>query len=523
MKRRVILAVMLAAVAMPYRAVAQTCPVNIPHLNGTWDVLPYQMPINPISINLLPTGNVLIVAGSENDASNNSKGAESYRAAIWNPEGATESSIAVQNLTYDVFCSGTAQLPDGRSLVVGGTSDYSFKGEARASFFDWASGKFVQSQSMAQGRWYASAIELGDGNIMAMSGLTQAGGTSTQVEIYDLRNAGVGWKAPVNLGFTPPLYPRIFTLPNGKVFYTGQGSGNANANGYMFDPSTNVWSISVPTMSNRSYGTSVLLPLMPPSYTPKVMNLGGGTSGATASTEIIDFSAASPTWKPGPTMSSARVQLNAVLLPDGRMLVEGGSANNESPSTPGKMADLYNSATNTFAPAGMASYSRLYHSGALLLPDARVAVMGSNPGNRGSYEPAIEIYTPPYLYDANDELITTGRPVITVVSPSGPFRYGAFFTVSYTSSSQIASAVLVRPGSSTHAFDMDQRVIALCGPSLPQTCSASNNALGLTLPANGNIAPPGYYMLFLLDGAGVPSKAQFIQITPYATVPPTGR
>jgi hypothetical protein len=221
------------------------------------------MPINPISINLLPTGNVLIVAGSENDASNNSKGAESYRAAIWNPEGATESSIAVHNLTYDVFCSGTAQLPDGRSLVVGGTSDYSFKGESRASFFDWASGTFVQSQSMSKGRWYASAIELGDGSILAMSGLTQTGGTSTQVEIYDLKNAGAGWKPPTNLGFTPPLYPRIFLLPNGNVFYTGHGSGSSNANGYIFDPSTSLWSISAATTRDRSYGTSILLPLMP--------------------------------------------------------------------------------------------------------------------------------------------------------------------------------------------------------------------------------------------------------------------
>src|SRR5262249_26989211 len=58
------------------------CPTNVPHLTGTWTVLPYQMPINPISANLLPNGKILIVAGSENDASNNSKGAQSYRAAV---------------------------------------------------------------------------------------------------------------------------------------------------------------------------------------------------------------------------------------------------------------------------------------------------------------------------------------------------------------------------------------------------------------------------------------------------------
>src|SRR5438874_6026851 len=176
-------------------ALAQTCPTNIPHITGTWTVLPYQMPINPISANLLPNGKVLIVAGSENDARNNSKGAESYRAAVWDPKGTNESSIAVQNLNYDVFCSGTAALPDGRSLVVGGTSDYSFTGENRASIFDPRSEAFVQSQNMMDGRWYATATTLGDGRIMTMSGLTKTGGTSRTVEIYDLRNAGTGWSA----------------------------------------------------------------------------------------------------------------------------------------------------------------------------------------------------------------------------------------------------------------------------------------------------------------------------------------
>ena len=167
-----------------YQAFAQSCPNNIPHVNGTWDVLPYQMPINPISANLLPTGKVLIVAGSENDAKNNSKGAESYRAAVWDPAGTGLSSIKVQNLTYDVFCSGTTALADGRSLVVGGTSDYTFTGDNRASFFDWKTERFNQSQSMKQGRWYATATTMGDGSVMAMSGLTTTGATSTQVEFY---------------------------------------------------------------------------------------------------------------------------------------------------------------------------------------------------------------------------------------------------------------------------------------------------------------------------------------------------
>ena len=121
--------------------------------------------------------------------------------------------------------------------------------------------------------------------------------------------------------------------------------------------------------------------------------------------------------------------------------------NNEAPDTPGKTADLYDPVSNTMGSAGTAAFSRLYHSTALLLPDATVVSMGSNPPNRGRYEPAIEIYTPSYLYDSNDHLITTDRPRITGLSFSGPIHYGMPFSVSYTSTSPISSAVLIRPGS----------------------------------------------------------------------------
>ena len=494
---------------------AQSCPVNSPHIQGVWRTLPYLMPINPINATLLHTGKVLIVAGSENDASNNSKGSDSYRNAVWDPSDPTANGIAVQEIEYDVFCSGTATLPDGRALVVGGTSDYSFKGDNRASFFDPATNGFAQSQNMVNGRWYATATTLGDGRIMTFSGLNLTGGTNSTVEIYDLKNAGAGWSSPTTAPFSPPLYPRLFLLPSGNVFYAGTESANA----WIFDPGAGSWTKSATSTMTRKYGSSVILPLLPPNYTPRVMNFGGGNP-ATSSTEIIDLSAATPTWKAGPPMSTGRIQMNAVILPNGKVLAEGGSVNNESPDTPGKRADVYDPVANTMSSGGTAAYSRLYHSTALLLPDATVMSMGSNPSSRGSYEPAIEIYTPPYLFDANDNLITTNRPVMTLVTPN-VLGYNASFTVNYTSASPISSAVLVRPGSSTHAFDMEQRLIGLCGASPQPPCTGSGQ-LNLTTPPNGNIAPPGYYMLFLLNSAGVPSVAQFIQLTPYSTAAPKG-
>src|SRR5262249_33471629 len=149
--------VVFSALALPalthLSAIAQTCPDNVPHITGTWTVLPYRMPINPISANLLPNGKVMIVAGSEADAYNNSPGADSYRGAVWDPSGTDETSISVHNLTYDVFCSGTAALFDGRSLIVGGTAAYvsgSYTGENRASIFNPVTNQYVQCQKIGR-------------------------------------------------------------------------------------------------------------------------------------------------------------------------------------------------------------------------------------------------------------------------------------------------------------------------------------------------------------------------------------
>ena len=122
-------------------------------------------------------------------------------------------------------------------MVVGGTSSYAFTGDNRASIFDPATEDFVQSQSMADGRWYATATALGDGRIMAFSGYqSRRAASTTTVEIYSLTNAGAGWTAPVTAPFSPPLFPRMMLLPNGTVFFTGQGTGTQTANSWRFNP-----------------------------------------------------------------------------------------------------------------------------------------------------------------------------------------------------------------------------------------------------------------------------------------------
>jgi hypothetical protein len=212
-----------------------------------------------------------------------------------------------------------------------------------------------------------------------------------------------------------------------------------------------------------------------------------------------------------------------VLLPNGKVLVQGGSRVNNDGTTATLGADLFDPAIGKWLPtksgvpttpggAGFAKFARLYHSVALLLPDATVATAGSNP-QRGTYDNHIEIYSPAYLFKADGSRAT--RPVIT----SAPLRIGynsVSFTVQTPDALNINSVVLVKPGSDTHAYDMEQRLLGL-------TFTATSGALTVNAPPNSKLAPPGYYMLFVLNRAGVPSVARFVQVSQNPTdQPPKG-
>jgi hypothetical protein len=485
--------------------------------DGLWTTLPYLMPINPIHCSLLRTGKVLIISGSENNPPEHEAG--EYYAAVWDPQSG---AFAVQNLLWDLFCNGMAALPDGRFLVVGGSAAVAPPyGEFRATVFDPATEKFTQVESMAHGRWYATVTELSDGGLMAFSGLTEEGYTgqpgedtrgvhNQNVEIY---HVGAGWSPEYEAPWVPPLYPHLHLLPNGNVFYSGE-----TISSNIFNPFNQTWTLNVAHTiypNGRIGGSSVLLPLRPESgYVPKVMILGGDHT-ATATTEVIDLSAATPAWRMLAPMSLPRTRMNAVLLPTGKVLALGGSSIDEDPNTASLAADLFDPVTESWASAGVATYPRLYHSCGLLLPDATVWVVGSNP-KKGTYDNNIEVYSPAYLYtvDGNGNVIPAVRPTITAVPAE--IGYGGSFAITTPDSSTIASAVLVRPGSPSHGFDFEQRLVGL-------SFTSNGGTLTATSPPNGSIAPPGYYMLFLINQAGVPSLAKFVHLSGAPTdLPPKG-
>jgi len=471
------------------------------NVKGQWTTLSQTTPINPVHAALMKNGKILIIAGSGNcppsqsgcplgppyGPSNNS-GAE-----VYDPVAGTFTQLT---LSWDMFCNGMVNLPDGRVFVNSGTVQYDpFYGYLKSAIFDPSTNTFTTVQNMAHGRWYPTLVALGDGRIMTFSGADENGNTNSTVEIYTV---GSGWSQPDAAGWTPPLYPRMHLLPNGKVFYSGPGTSSA-----MFDPSTMSWNLNVAHTvygGQRSYGTSVLLPLTPANnYDPQVMIMGGNNP-ATATTEIIDLNASPLKWTSGPNMSQARSQMNAVILPSGKILAMGGSVNDEDTGSLSLNADLYDPATKTFSSAGKNVYQRLYHSVALLLPDATVWLTGGNP-SRGTYEPHMEIYQPAYLFNSSGGLAT--RP--TISSAPSSISWGNAFTVQTPDAANISSVVLIRDGAVTHSFNMDQRMVGM-------SFTAGSGSLTVTAPPNGNIAPPGYYMLFILNSSGVPSVAKFVQL-----------
>ncbi len=522
----------------PSTSPSTPAPSYTPRPNGLWSTLPLTMPVNPIHAALLHTGKILVIAGSGNCPPQQAgcpQGPQySQGAALFDLQS---SKITTMPTTWDMFCNGMSIMQDGRALINGGTKGYGalavvgatgdtpFTGFANTSIFDPSGDSFIDVAPTAHGRWYPNVTELNDGRMMTTAGLNDTDGANNNTsEIWD----GQQWSAEIpgnpNIadfpGFQFPLYPRMHLLPTGHVFYSAPSSAALD-----FNPTSQTWTLVAWTIypgqndpnGERTYGTSILLPLTPQNnYSPKVMIMGGDNP-ATDTTELIDLSPAgaqisaacptyAPCWVQGPNMAQPRVEMEATILPNGKVLVDGGSAKDEDATTASLKAEIYDPATNSFSSAGSNAFARLYHNTQLLLPDGTVALFGGNPA-QGVYENHIEIYQPSYLFNSDGSPAT--RPTIASGVPAS-LSYGQSFTVPTPDASSIASVVLMKAGAVTHSFDMDQRYVGLAFSVATGTSSAGLKVSG---PPNSNIAPPGYYMLFLVNKAGTPSLATWVQVS----------
>lgn len=388
-------------------------------------------------------------------------------------------------------------------------SKQNFLGTKDAYIFDVKTSSYVEVNSMNYARWYPTLAEMGNGMIMAMSGLNNVGQITMNSEMFNpvTKKWAVG---PVR-GF--PTYPATFLTENGQLFFTGSNAG--------YGPSTPAWRTpgfwnvrtnkfravpGIPSPQNLETSASVLLP---PAQKQTIMVLGGGGVGqsqtSTARTALIDMAAPNPHWVRGPDLAQPTRYPITVLLPDDQVLVTGGSRYYRGMhGSDNRDTRIYNAATNSFSWAANSITGRDYHSGGILLPNGSVLTLGGNPlfGNKQDTAPQtfnqeIDVYFPPYMFHG---------PRPRVVSAPGVMKLRHSYIIKVTPASSIQYLRLMRPDNPTHVTDVNQRSIAV------KFAQAGPGELKITLPANPNLVPPSYYMLFAVNHQGVPSKAYWVRV-----------
>lgn len=474
----------------------------------------------------------------------------------------------------DLFCCHTVFLPDGRLLAVGGDGAGTHD-NASLHVYDpllerWSkiAGRpapalpgVTYPPGMVDGRWYPTAVVLADGSVAVFSG-DSPGPIVVDAEILrppdylpELINGG----RRVTGGSERALfmYPGMHLVRGGRVFYIPtafrySGTESAimtqigpTASFRMTGPTVGVWQDYfdpadpaqpiLPDNRYREEGTSVLLP---PAQAGRIMLIGGGWWDSTdtqhgdhRSCEILDTQAATPTWSNAGLMHHPRVNVNAILLPDGKVLIIGGQDEYKwNPHTwdstlqehPQEEAEIYDPSvpfdpanpSAAFTPVASMHAPRTYHSTAVLLPDGSVLVAGGSDRHENDRTPPrptdekhMEIYEPPYFHQGQ-------RPIIDAITetggPADQIHYGGEFTIQYQveAGATIDSVVLMRPCASTHHTNTEQRHVPL------SFAPSGANTLEVQVLPDATVAPPGYYMVFIVDSNGRPcTRASFLRLS----------
>src|SRR3954453_20300215 len=458
-----------------------------------------------------------------------------------------------------LFCSDQNYLPDGRIIATGGTAYYNdpsvpgtdygiveHAGLRNTRIYDPSTNTWAQGHDTNIGRWYPALVELGNGDQLIASGVQklvkpvypdriEGSGTNVkQTETLSLKTGrwtdnGAGGQRSL------PLFPRLSLLPNGHGYYAAAGQAfNPFGQSYdealwnvaaSYDPATKKWKdLGVPGIGTKHPGFrgssfSIQLPLRPDAagrYTKTRYLAAGGVLGiplpspgdyvATKDSVVttVDTSAGDAlTTRQVGDLNQPRWYSSGVLLPTGDVMAFSG-ADRDEVATPGtefpvKQAELFDHETETWKPMATATRARTYHNTAVLLPDASVLVGGhatittlylnntTLPGGLtapNGRDPSFERYTPPYL--------TGGEPQPVIQKAVSDVGYGGRASVDVdVPASRVESVVLVRNPTLTHFVDGDQRNVEL--PIVVR----SGHRVTVDTPPDGNVAPPGPYMMFV--------------------------
>ena len=524
---------------------------------GVWRLLPYFSEVLPVHAALLHTGKVLFFAGSGNSAfrfkdpdfGNVAK--KIYTSVVWDPTKNVfddrtfdhpDTLKRPDGSVVDYFCCGHTFLSDGRVLVAGGTIKYDvvivndamqpapdggFEGIRDTLVFDPDPVKLQWTvvQPMAHGRWYPTVVMLNDGSTLAASGLDEQGqglDNNTIERIVDPDHGAWVKTRDFNL----PLYPHLFQLRDGRLFYTGGKMDTpGDSTPFVFDPIKTNAAVVVNGLTDQANCNQCASVILPPAQDQKFMILGGGPEDdgpvrqpATHRVATIDFGSPNPAYHASSALNHERMHVNAVLLPDRTVLAVGGGVTREASAQTHVVdpqggrevfeAEIYDPATNMWLITAAATIARLYHSVALLLPDGRVVSAGGNP-DKGSQvkwlppdlleEMRLEIFSPPYLFKKNT------RPVIQNVPEE--IKYHSTIAIQTPQATQVKWISLIRPGLTTHSFNSTQRLVEVPFTLVPP------DTLNADVPGESNVVPPGWYMLFLTDHDGVPSMGHWVHVS----------
>ncbi|BCW79724.1 galactose oxidase early set domain-containing protein [Arthrobacter sp. NicSoilC5] len=478
-------------------------PTGTPAQIGSWQVLNAPMPLRSIHSTLLSDGRLLLIAGSGNDGAAFAAG--TFKASVWDPTAGTFTDVPVP---YDMFCAGHVTLRDGKVLIGGGTAAFptadsgptTFKGSKASYYFDPKDNNFHQLADMAGAHWYPTMTKLGNGDIWSAGGLNENAEGTVLTEMF--QSSSMSWLPSGNVPQTWSFwgtYPHMYLLSDGRMFYAGAhtfGNGLPGTGASLYDwKSAQIWDVSGLRQKDlRDQAGSVLVG---PAQDQRVMIVGGGNTETNADAislvDIIDLKQANPVYVPGPDLPGpGKAYVNVLNLPDRTVLAADGAQHNRSDNV--LTAAIYQPSTNSWLSIGPDPVGRNYHSSAILLPDGRVAVLGTNPLDN-SFDFRISVYSPPYMFNGT-------RP--TVTAAPGSATYGQ--QISLQTTGTIKAAQLMSPMSATHQTDTNARLV-----DLPMTISGGT--VNATIPNNPNMLPPGPYMLTVLDANNLPSIAKWVWIS----------
>ncbi|PVH95878.1 copper radical oxidase [Periconia macrospinosa] len=422
----------------------------------------------------------------------------------------------------DVFCAASLTLPDkvGRQINVGGWALPSTQG-IRLYWPDGSPGVWGKNQwqenhqvvSLQDGRWYPGAMIMANGSILVVGG--EEGSNGRPIPTLEILPRAGGTVYCDWLNRTDPwnLYPYLMVLPSGGIF--AQYYNEA----IILDEVTLAVKKQLPNppgavnnfLSGRTYpleGTAVILPQYAP-YTDPVRVLVCGGSAAFSGAALDNCVSIAPDvpnakWELE-RMPSQRVLSCMTALPDGTYMILNGAKSGIAgfglAENPNLNAVHYNPTKplgSRFTVMANTTVARLYHSEALLLDDGRVLVSGSDPlDNRFPEEYRVEVFIPPYLMG------NPVRPSLVMNDNQKDWSYGGTYT--FSSNATVAKLAVMGVGGSTHGNSMGQRTIF---PAF----SCSGGTCTVTAPPNAHVCPPGWFQVFALNAAGVPSWAQWVRI-----------